>query len=155
MGNIIMKLRSLYTGGGAILRSGAPLQFSHSVRTSTNSGPELPPCSHVPRNVTFPTYDEVLKTRSTKLNPAYMTFYKKYLYITQGHMQYLWDDSGKRYLDFFAGIVTVSVGHCHPKVSAALRDQLDTLWHTTNVYMHPKIHEYAERLTEKFPEPLE
>ena len=62
--------------------------------------------------------------------------------------------SASRYLDFFAGIVTVSVGHCHPKVSAALRDQLDTLWHTTNVYMHPKIHEYAERLTEKFPEPL-
>ena len=59
-----------------------------------------------------------------------------------------------RYLDFFAGIVTVSVGHCHPRVSAALRDQLDTLWHTTNVYMHPKIHEYAERLTEKLPEPL-
>ena len=51
----------------------------------------------MPKKVTFPTYDEILKTRSTKLNPAYMTFYKKYLYITQGHMQYLWDNTGKRY----------------------------------------------------------
>ena len=128
----------------------------------------------MPKNVTIPTRDEILKTRGTKLNPAYMTFYKKHLYITQGHMQYLWDNEGKRYdlryildrsesfangflfryLDFFAGIVTVSVGHCHPRVSAALHDQVDTLWHTTNVYLHPKIHEYAERLTERFPEPL-
>jgi len=149
-----MKIRTLYAGGRGILRPGATSCNVSGVRTSSNSGPELPPCSHVPKNVTFPTYDEMLKTRSTKLNPAYMTFYRKPLYITQGHMQYLYDNTGKRYLDFFAGIVTVSVGHCHPRVSAALRDQLDTLWHTTNVYMHPKIHEYAERLTEKLPEPL-
>lgn len=50
--------------------------------------------------------------------------------------------------------MTVSVGHCHPKVNKALHDQVDTLWHTTNIYMHPKIHEYAERLTALFPEPL-
>ncbi len=43
-----------------------------------------------------------------------------------------------RYLDLFAGIVTVSVGHCHPKVNAALHQQVDTLWHTTNIYLHPK-----------------
>ena len=51
----------------------------------------------MPKNVTIPTRDEILKTRGTKLNPAYMTFYKKHLYITQGHMQYLWDNEGKRY----------------------------------------------------------
>ncbi len=50
--------------------------------------------------------------------------------------------------------MTVSVGHCHPKVNAALHDQVDTLWHTTSIYMHPKIHEYAERLTATLPEPL-
>lgn len=66
-------------------------------------------------------------------------------------MQYLYDHTGRRYLDMFGGIVTVSVGHCHPRVNEALEDQLNTLWHTTNIYMHPKIHEYAEKLAAKMP----
>jgi acetylornithine/succinyldiaminopimelate/putrescine aminotransferase len=45
----------------------------------------------------------------------------------------------------FAGIVTVSVGHCHPKVNAALKEQLDTLWHTTNIYLHPKVIECKQQ----------
>lgn len=66
-------------------------------------------------------------------------------------MQWLFDHSGKRYLDLLSGIVTVSVGHCHPKVNKALKDQVDKLWHTTNIYMHPKIHEYAKKLAAKLP----
>ena len=62
------------------------------------------------------SYDSVVKTRKDKLNPGLLTFYKKPLYITQGSMQWLWDHEGHRYLDLFGGIVTVSVGHCHPKV---------------------------------------
>ncbi|XP_068618804.1 alanine--glyoxylate aminotransferase 2, mitochondrial [Battus philenor] len=66
-------------------------------------------------------------------------------------MQWLFDHEGRRYLDLFGGIVTVSVGHCHPKVSAALHEQIDTLWHVTNIYRHPKLYEYVEKLTSKFP----
>ncbi len=40
-------------------------------------------------------------------------------------MQWLWDEKGNRYLDMFAGIVTVSVGHCHPKVTEAAKKQMD------------------------------
>lgn len=36
-------------------------------------------------------------------------------------------------------------------MNAALAEQMDSLWHTTNIYMHPKIHEYAQRLTDKMP----
>lgn len=43
-----------------------------------------------------------------------MHYYKEPVAIHSGKMQWLWDDKGKRYLDMFAGIVTVSVGHCHP-----------------------------------------
>ena len=65
------------------------------------------------------------------------------------------------------------MGHCHPKVNQALKDQVDKLWHTTSIYMYPKviylfaikcfsnkklylvqIHEYAERLTATLPEKL-
>ena len=35
-----------------------------------------------------------------------------------------------------------------------MKAQIDTLWHTTSIYMHPKIHEYAEKLTATLPEPL-
>ena len=66
-------------------------------------------------------------------------------------MQWLWDQDNRRYLDLFGGIVTVSVGHCHPKVNAALHSQVEKLWHTTNIYYHPKIHEYAEKLVAKMP----
>ena len=59
-----------------------------------------------------------------------------------------------RYLDLFGGIVTVSAGHCHPKVNAALEEQVKTLWHTTSIYLQPKIHEYAEKLTATLPDNL-
>ena len=46
---------------------------------------------------------------------------------SQGYMQYLFDQTGKRYLDLFAGIVTVGVGHCHPWVSHVVLTHLCTL----------------------------
>jgi len=117
----------------------------------------LPEARAIPKPLavnSIPSYDAVVKTRKDKINPGLLTYYKKPLYITQGSMQWLWDDKGQRYLDLFGGIVTVSVGHCHPKVNEALKAQIDTLWHTTSIYMHPKIHEYAEKLTATLPEPL-
>ena len=75
-------------------------------------------------------------------------FFRNPLYVTKGWMQWLWNEKNERFLDLFGGIVTVSVGHCHPRVNAALHEQIDTLWHTTSIYLHPKIHEYAERLVQ-------
>ena len=67
-------------------------------------------------------------------------------------MQYLWDDTGKRYLDAIAGIVAVSIGHCHPRIVEAVREQVGKLMHTTTIYLHPTITTYAKRLAERFPE---
>jgi alanine-glyoxylate transaminase/(R)-3-amino-2-methylpropionate-pyruvate transaminase len=66
-------------------------------------------------------------------------------------MQYLWDDTGKRYLDGLGGIVTVSVGHCHPHVVAAARKQNEILQHSTTIYLHPNVAEYAGKLASKMP----
>lgn len=66
-------------------------------------------------------------------------------------MQYVYDHNGRKYLDMFGGIVTISVGHCHPYVVEAVTKQMNQLWHTTNIYMHPNIHKYAEKLTSKLP----
>lgn len=66
-------------------------------------------------------------------------------------MQYLFDCKGKKYLDMFGGIVTVSVGHCHPYVVEAVEKQLKKIWHTTVIYMNPTYTEYAAKLTGKLP----
>lgn len=85
------------------------------------------------------------------MQPSVLTFYKKPVMVHEGRMQWLFDIEGKRYLDLFGGIVTVSVGHCHPHVNEAAHKQLDKLWHTTSIYMYPTVHEYTERLVEKLP----
>ncbi|ESO84459.1 hypothetical protein LOTGIDRAFT_132142 [Lottia gigantea] len=113
--------------------------------------PEVPGSDYVADDYKGMSYEDTLKVRKTKLSPALMTYYKKPVMIHQGKMQYLFDNNGKRYLDLFAGIVTVSVGHCHPKVNAAATEQIKKLWHTTNIYLHPTIHEYAQQLTDKLP----
>jgi 4-aminobutyrate aminotransferase-like enzyme len=47
-----------------------------------------------------------------------------FIALVDGKMQYLFDEKGRRYLDMFAGIVTVSVGHCHPEVNKAAKEQM-------------------------------
>lgn len=71
--------------------------------------------------------------------------------IVDGKMQYLFDEQGKRYLDCFAGIVTVSCGHCHPMVNKAIIEQTERLQHTTTIYLNNQIAEYAKELTDKMP----
>lgn len=60
--------------------------------------------------------ERMLKIRQQNCFPMTMrvTYYKKPVFIHQGRMQWLWDVDGNRYLDLFAGVATVSVGHSHP-----------------------------------------
>lgn len=111
----------------------------------------MPPCDFVPKPYKGMSYEKTRDIRKNNLSPALLTYYKNPILITQGHKQWLFDHEGKRYLDMFAGIVTVGLGHCHPKINAVLKEQSETLWHTTSIYMHPKIHEYAEKLAAKMP----
>lgn len=66
-------------------------------------------------------------------------------------MQYVWDEKGKRYLDGLGGIVTVSVGHCHPHVVAAGNKQSELYQHSTTIYLHPNVANYAAKLASKMP----
>ncbi|XP_074851789.1 alanine--glyoxylate aminotransferase 2, mitochondrial isoform X2 [Carettochelys insculpta] len=115
---------------------------------------KMPPCDFSPEKYESYPYEHMLKIRKQNLFPTLVTCYKKPLLLHQGHMQWLFDYEGRRYLDLFAGVATVSVGHCHPKVTAAAQKQLGRLWHTSNIYMHPAIHEYADKLTALLPDPL-
>jgi alanine-glyoxylate transaminase/(R)-3-amino-2-methylpropionate-pyruvate transaminase len=117
--------------------------------------PTLPPCDHRPRPYTGLPKAEVLALRQQYTNPAIFTLYKEPLMIVEGHLQYLFDETGRRYLDLFAGIVTVSVGHCHPKVTRAMQEQLGLLAHTTTIYLHPGIARMAAKLASKLPPGLD
>src|SRR2546423_108246 len=113
--------------------------------------PALPPTSHTPKPYTGPSAEQVLAKRKQFLNPGLFLYYKKPVMFVEGKMQYIWDDAGKRYLDGLAGIVTISVGHCHPHVVAAATRQNETLQHSTTIYLHPNIAEYAQKLASKLP----
>ena len=113
--------------------------------------PELPPFDHQPQKYSGPSADEVLATRKQFLNPGIFLYYKKPLMLVQGKMQYVWDETGKRYLDALGGIVTVSVGHCHPEVVEAARKQNELLQHSTTIYLNPNVGGYAEKLAAKMP----
>ena len=111
----------------------------------------LPPTSHQPRPYDGPPREEVLATRRQYLTPGLLTYYREPLMVVEGHMQYLWDDSGKRYLDGFAGIVTVSVGHCHPHIVEKVREQVGRLQHATTLYLHPAVAQLGKKLAETMP----
>ena len=119
--------------------------------TAVSTTPTLPPCDHHPLPYAGPAKDEVLALRKQFLNPTIFTYYAKPLMIVEGHMQYLYDETGRRYLDGFGGIVTVSVGHCHPKIVAAVNRQNEILQHTTTIYLNPCVAEYARDLAGRMP----
>jgi len=123
--------------------------------TSATTRPTLPPYDHKPRPYTGPSRQEVLAMRQQYCNPAIFTLYQDPLMIVEGHMQYLYDETGRRYLDLFAGIVTVSCGHSHPKVVARMKDQLDLITHTTTIYLHPNFPAMAKKLASKMPAGLD
>ncbi|HEY7768944.1 aspartate aminotransferase family protein [Longimicrobium sp.] len=116
---------------------------------------EMPAFEHVPQPYRGPSREEVLAMRKQYVNPAVFTLYRDPLMIVEGKMQYVFDETGRRYLDMFAGIVTVSCGHCHPRVVQAVRQQVETLQHATTIYLHPNLPQLARKLASKMPEGLD
>jgi alanine-glyoxylate transaminase/(R)-3-amino-2-methylpropionate-pyruvate transaminase len=116
---------------------------------------EMPPFDYTPRPYTGPSREEVLAMRKEYCNPALFTLYREPLLIVEGKMQYLFDETGRRYLDLFAGIVTVSCGHCHPRVVQRVQEQTATLQHATTIYLHPGLPELARKLASKMPPGLD
>jgi alanine-glyoxylate transaminase/(R)-3-amino-2-methylpropionate-pyruvate transaminase len=121
------------------------------MESNTMTLPNLPACNHHPQPYDGPTREAVLDMRREFLTPALVTYYADPIMIVEGHMQWLFDETGRRYLDGIAGIVTVSVGHCHPKVVEAVREQNERLQHTTTIYLNPNIAQFGKKLISTFP----
>ncbi|HEY2341386.1 MAG TPA: aminotransferase class III-fold pyridoxal phosphate-dependent enzyme, partial [Chthoniobacteraceae bacterium] len=68
------------------------------------------------------------------------------LRLVRGEGTQVWDEAGKRYLDFGAGIAVTSIGHAHPRVVSVMREQIGTLVHVSNLYYNRPQGALAERL---------
>jgi len=80
------------------------------------------------------TKDEIILANKEFLFPSVFHYFKEPLVITRAKNQYVWDADGNQFLDFFGGIVTISVGHCNDEVNARVHRQLDTLQHVSTVF---------------------
>ena len=79
-----------------------------------------------------------------------LTYARADVTIVRGEGTRVWDSDGREYLDFGAGIAVVGLGHGHPAPLAAAREQLDRLWHASNLYRTQPAEELAARLSRRF-----
>ena len=94
---------------------------------------------------------ETLASRRALLGKNLSVCYDSPLKIVRGWRQYLYDDTGRAFLDVYNNVPLV--GHCHPRVVRAAQEQL-ALLNTNTRYLHDNVNRYAERLTELLPAPL-
>lgn len=80
------------------------------------------------------TQEEILLAQKEYVFPAVFHYFKEPMVVSHAKDQYVWDAAGNQYLDFFGGIVTISVGHCNDQVNAKLRAQMDKLQHVSTVF---------------------
>lgn len=95
--------------------------------------------------------EEVLRKKQEYLIPCVYHFYQKPMQIVRGEMQYLYDSEGRQYLDFFSGVSVVNCGHCNPAISGPVAEQVQTLQHTSTIYLTQPIVDLAEQLAQVTP----
>lgn len=88
----------------------------------------------------------VMEKRKQYFFPCTHHFYSDPPQIVRGKMQYLYDEQGREYVDFFAGVSVVACGHCNEQITAKTIEQLQTLQHTTTIYLTQPMVDLAERL---------
>lgn len=98
-----------------------------------------------------PSRAQTLAARKVNTGGNLSLGYKKSLKIVRGWQQFLYDDTGQRYLDAYNNVP--HVGHCHPRVVEAARQQM-TVLNTNTRYLHDNFNLYAERLAATLPDPL-
>lgn len=99
--------------------------------------------------------EAVLRRHKDYLWPAVTNYYQQPLVAERGAGQHVWDLEGRRYLDFFGGILTISVGHCNPKVTSQIEAQVHKLQHTSTLYPNEAIVALAEKLAQITPGKLQ
>jgi 4-aminobutyrate aminotransferase-like enzyme len=97
------------------------------------------------------TKEEILLAQREFLFPAVFHYYRDPLVVSHAKDQYVWDADGNQYLDFFGGIVTVSVGHCNEAVNKKVHAQIDKLEHVSTVFANEPQVALAQKLAQITP----
>lgn len=98
---------------------------------------------------------EILEKQKKYLWPNHLLYYTEPLPLERGEGMYVWDVEGKKYLDFFGGILTTSVGHNRPEVTQAVQEQTEKLIHTSTLYPNEVHVNLAEKMAEISPGKLQ
>lgn len=94
----------------------------------------------------------IFKRYKEYIFPAVTPFYDDHpLIVARAKDHYLWDIEGNRYLDFFGGVLTVSVGHCNDEVTERTIEQLKKVQHTSTLYINELMVQVAEKIAELTP----
>jgi 4-aminobutyrate aminotransferase-like enzyme len=97
------------------------------------------------------TREATLAARRERVGPSVRLSYRRPVKIVRGFMQYLYDETGRAFLDVYNNVPLV--GHSHPRVVRAVQEQLGLL-NTNTRYLHDNVVAYAERLARLLPDPL-
>ena len=97
------------------------------------------------------TKDEIIRKHKQYLFPSIATYFADPLVTDHASMQHLWDTEGNKYLDFFGGIVTISVGHTNPRVTSKVKAQMDKIQHASTLFPNEAIVALAEKLAQITP----
>ncbi|MEK3761861.1 aspartate aminotransferase family protein [Paenibacillus sp. FSL P4-0338] len=95
--------------------------------------------------------EAVAAKRKQYFYPCTAHFYRDAPQLVRGSMQYVYDEKGKEYTDFFAGVSVVACGHCNPAITSRTIAQLQQLQHTSPIYLTQPNVDLAERLEEVLP----
>ena len=88
-----------------------------------------------------------INTSVSPISPVMATYSRFPITLVKGKGSYVWDEQGKKYLDFTSGIATCNLGHVPNVVKEKLEEQLQNLWHCSNLYHIPNQQELAALLT--------
>ncbi|UCH21623.1 MAG: aspartate aminotransferase family protein, partial [Deltaproteobacteria bacterium] len=99
--------------------------------------------------------NEILDKQKKYLWANHLLYYAEPIPLDHGEGLYVWDAEGNRYLDFFGGILTTSVGHNHPKVVQGAQKQLAKIIHTSTLYPNENHVNLAEKLAQITPGDLQ
>jgi acetylornithine/N-succinyldiaminopimelate aminotransferase len=89
-----------------------------------------------------------LADQKDQTTSALFPTYARYpISLVKGQGSWLWDDQGNKYLDFMSGLAVTNLGHAPVKVKEKLKEQLDELWHVSNLFQIPNQEKAASLLT--------
>lgn len=94
------------------------------------------------------TAEQILKAKNEYTIPCLYNFYNDPPVLAKGEMQYLFDTGGNKYLDCYSGVTVMNCGHCNPEITGPVIEQIQTLQHTTTIYLTEQYYGCARALVE-------